>query len=56
MNVVNDDFITLFEFIQLKFTVSPMGELLDLTLHTQYLILSAELSLLMDKKAGLIFQ
>lgn len=51
MSVGNDDFITVFEFIQLTFAISPIGELLDLTLHIHYLILYADLSLLMGKKS-----
>lgn len=40
MNVVKDGFITIFEFIQLTFVGSPMGNT------------SAELSLLVYKRAG----
>lgn len=52
MGVVKDGVIPVFEFIQLTFTGSPMGELLDLTLDTDDLIISTEISLLIYKRAG----
>lgn len=56
MNVAKDGVITVFEFIQLTFTGSPMGEMLDRTLDIHYLMVLAKFSLHISESSHFIMR